>query len=125
MFDFHEKRKIRALLYSKFVIALLLIPVGFLSFSVYERYQKERETAEKRAERQAELDELNTRASALEAKLHYLESKRGIETEIRDRYDAVKEGEKAIILVGDGERNSPDIPEQEEETSFFRWLKFW
>lgn len=127
MFDFHEKRKIRNWLYSKPVLVLMLIPIGFLSVSVFERFEKERETAEKRDERQAELDVLNERAAAFEARVDYLKSERGIETEIRDRYDAVKKGEQAVIIVGDTSTIEYDnsLEENEEDKSFFSRLKFW
>lgn len=126
VFDFHEKRKIKSWLFSRTSIALLLIASGLLSVSVFERYQKERETAFKYTERAAELTELNARAAALESKVEYMESARGIEDEIRHRYDVVKEGEYAVIIM-DAEKatSTPLPPPPPEKKGFFSRLLFW
>ena len=129
MFDFHEKRKIKAWVYSWPMIVVLLIPIGFLSVSVYERYQKERDTKEKRDEQSVKLEALEERASALEAKVEYAKSTEGIEEEIRSRYDVAKEGEQIVIII-DGEEGSNTANVNASRTepkrkSFFKWLKFW
>ncbi len=126
MFDFHEKRKIKSWLFSRTSIALLLVASGLLSVSVFERYQKERETAVKYAERSAELVELNARAAALETKVAYMQSTRGIEDEIRHRYDVVKEGERAVIIMDEEKATTTPLPPlPEEERGFFSRLLFW
>lgn len=134
MFDFHEKRKIRSWLFSYPAIAVLLILSFFLAGSVHERYQKERETAAKRDERAAELDALRARTDALEAQVAFMQSERGIEEEIRSRYDAVRDGERMVVIVpheaalaastAQRERPSPP-PAVEPESGFFSWLFFW
>ena len=126
MFDFHEKRKIKSWLFSRTSIALLLVAYGLLSVSVFERYQKERETALKYDERSAELMELAARAAVLESKVEYMESARGIEDEIRHRYDVVKEGERAVIIM-DAEKatTTQQVLSAPEEKSFFSRLLFW
>ena len=118
MFDFHEKRKLRSVLFSWPTIALLFVASFFLAGSVYERYVKERETAVKRAERAIALADYRERAVALESKVAYMESERGIEEEIRNRYDATKEGERVAVIMGDSVA-SKAIPEQDvgEESS--------
>lgn len=130
MFDFHEKRKLKSLVFSKITIGVLLIASGLLSLSVYERYEKERETAHKRAERTADLLELEARAAALEEKVAYVQSARGIEEEVRDRYGALKAGERAVIVMerpGKQHASSTYAPPtaSEEAPSFFDWLFFW
>lgn len=128
MFDFNEKRKIRAWLYSKTMIVILLIPIGFLSMSVFERYQKERDTREVRAERSAELAEIEVHAAALEAKVEAALSDRGIEEEIRTRYDVAKEGEQVVIIIDDEEeQNEPqaETSPEPESNPILDFLKFW
>ncbi len=90
MFDFHEKRKIRSILYSKFTIGILLILVGFLLMSVYERYSVEREMAAKREAKERELHDLEYRAAVLESKVDDLRDARGVEEELRNRFDVAK-----------------------------------
>lgn len=127
MFDFHEKRKIKALVYSWPMIIVLLVPIGFLSVSVYERYQKERETREKRVEQQAELELLEARAARLEEKVEHAKSDEGIEEEIRSRYDVAKEGETVVVIVEEEQSDTREHTtlQTKEKKSFFDWLKFW
>lgn len=129
MFDYHEKRKIKSWLFSKTAIAVLLIPIVFLSVSVLERYEKERDTREKRAERALELEEIEARAAALEARVEAAESERGIESEIRRRYDVAKEGEQVVVIIDETEEQDATetvpVTTDSEERSFFDTLMFW
>lgn len=126
MFDFHEKRKIKSWLFSKPAIILLLAASAFLATSVYDLYGKERATAKKHAERAAELAELIAHADALEAEVTYMQSERGIEEEIRDRFDVVKEGEQAVIIL---ERRpatgTPSAAPEANNKGESPWWHFW
>lgn len=128
MFDFHEKRRIRELLYSKPAIGFLFLLTILLSISAYNRYEIARETKDRLEVKQAELDVLEKRADSLETKVRYLEDERGVEEELRSRFDVAKEGEDVIILVdephkGDG-AESIDAS-SDSKPSFFERLKFW
>lgn len=103
MFDFHEKRKIRAVLYSKPFVGLLLVGAIMLSTSVYDRYLVSQEIRGKLEDRHRELEALEARADALEQKVQYLKDNRGVEEEIRNRFDVAKEGEQVVILLGETE----------------------
>lgn len=105
MFDFHEKRKIRSILYSKVTVLFLVLLTGLLSFSVYNRFTVAEDMKVKLEAKRAELEELQTRATLLESKVEYLENERGLEEELRSRFDVVKEGEQVIILVDTEEKS--------------------
>ena len=132
MFDFHEKRKIRGILYSKLTIGALFLLAGLLSFSVYDRYIVAKEMERKLDLKQVELDALRARASALEAKVRFLGEERGVEEELRSRFDVVREGEQAVILIDSSERASvenhvqgPMVPEAPKDIGWVKRLKFW
>ncbi len=133
MFDFHEKRKIRSIVYSKPVVAVLVIITVVLSFSVYHRYTVAEEMKHKLNVREDELHELEQRATVLESKVQYLRDERGIEEELRNRFDVVKEGEQVIILVdepqgGEGKREILPLEGKAphaEDDSFLETFKFW
>jgi cell division protein FtsB len=133
MFDFHEKRKIRSFMYSKATILGLFGVALLLSFSVYDRYEVAREMEGKLESKQAELDALRERATALESKVKYLDDDRGLEEELRNRFDVVREGEQTVILIDSREGNGKEKPKDatvqqqtpEPEESFFEKLKFW
>jgi cell division protein FtsB len=131
VFDFHEKRKIKSWMFSKPAILFLLVISFFLARSVYERYQKERDTAEKHFERAAALASLEARAADLEREVGYIESARGIEEEIRNRFDVTKKGEQAVMVMDERESTSseasPEAPVAKEKPrrGVFSWLFFW
>ena len=133
MFDFHEKRKIKSILYSKVVVGILLLIAVLLSVSVYNRFVAAKEMRVKLDSRRAALHELEQRAEMLRAKVEYLDNDRGIEEELRNRFDVAREGEKVIILVNKRKENESSTQENfsngpegsELEKSTFDFLKFW
>ena len=133
MFDFHEKRKIRTIVYSKVSIGIILCLTVFLGISVFERFTVEREMAGKLEDKKQELETLKLRAEALESDVEHLKNERGIEEELRSRFDVVKEGEQVVVIL-DGENNreqklptSTSLTETNKKTvkSFWSVLKFW
>jgi cell division protein FtsB len=128
MFDFHEKRKIRRVVFSKFFIAFLFIIAIVIGRSVYERYTVAKEMATRLQTRTEELDALKTRALLLESKVEHLKNERGIEEELRSRFDVVKDGEQVVVILDDEDKDEVNaLPEATttEEKSFFRMFKFW
>ena len=131
MFDFHEKRKIRNILYSWPIIAVLVFCTVILSISVYHRYTVAHDMSIKLHERERELEKLKQQSAVLDAKVEYLKNDRGIEEELRNRFDVVREGEQVVILTGDSkqpkqESSTATPSEQETESrSFLEYLKFW
>jgi cell division protein FtsB len=129
MFDFHEKRKIRRIVYSKPMIGAIFLCTLMLSFSVYDRYVVSKEMKMKLDERYAELEELEMRAQALESKVQYLTDERGVEEELRNRFDVAKEGEQVVILV-DSKRGANATatvaapPVEEPKKRFWHIFKF-
>ncbi len=129
MFDFHEKRKIRAVLYSKPVFGILLIATIALSTSVYDRYVVARDMEAKLIEKQKELERIEERSKVLEEKVTYLKNDRGVEEEIRNRFDVAREGEKVVIIL-DGEDEQATSAEMATEVEvpdegFFTKMLFW
>ena len=134
MFDFHEKRKIRSWLYSRVSIAIILMVTLWLSTGVFERYQVEREMAAKREEKEAELKDLEARANVLNERVEHLLDDRGIEEELRSRFDVAKEGEQVVVIVEDESASNSSMNqgefssnEEEEDTGWSLWdmLPFW
>lgn len=134
MFDFHEKRKIRRIIFSKTVIGVLFALTILLSFSVFERYIIAREMQKKLDDKYAELNALTLRAQTLEKKVTYLSDERGVEEELRSRFDVAKEGEQVVILIDPKQSRkattSANYEDNQTDTytvkqSFFSRFKFW
>jgi len=129
MFDFHEKRKIRSFLYSKFVIGGLFLLAVLVSFSAYDRYTIAKEMKIKLEDRRVQLEEVKNRAQVLETKVEYFENDRGIEEELRNRFDVAKEGEQVVVLIdakeepGDKSKEAIEdesLQSEEKKKSWFR-----
>lgn len=80
--------------------------MGILSFialglgvSVWGRYEIDRMTREKREELTLEREALEARASALSAEIQDMESERGLEGEVREKFEVGSPGEKLIVIV--------------------------
>lgn len=133
MFDFHEKRKIKSFLYSRPVISVLFFIAIGMSVTVYDRYVVAKEMEGKLEVKRAELGQLKQRAEVLNAKVKYLEDERGIEEELRNRFDVAREGEQVVVLIDPKRQeykeasSAPSIEDsrQDEEKTFFSFLKFW
>ncbi len=69
--------------------------------SAYERYRVERDMAGRLHEREQELSELKERAALLEVNVDHLKNERGIEEEIRGRFDVAKDGEQVVVIIDD------------------------
>jgi cell division protein FtsB len=128
MFDFYEKRKLRGIIFSKITAGALFLAAGFLAVSAYDRFVAEQGTRERREERAAELMRAQQKAAALEAKVRWMESERGVEEAMREQFDVAKQGEEVIVIVdeslpADGKK-SEVFPLPEEE-SFLKKLEFW
>src|SRR3989344_2886416 len=114
MLEFHEKRKLKRLLYSKAVLFVLLVTVLIFARGVWGIYQKERNAREKRAEAQSMLTELQKREASLEANIARLKTQKGVEEEIRSRFDVAKEGEHVLILVDAPQEKKTESPREPE-----------
>lgn len=130
MFDFHEKRRIRRWLYSWYAVGCIFLLATLISFGTWKRFTVERQMFEKREAAEAELRAQKERRALMEGKVNHLKEDRGIEEEIRNRFDVAKEGEQVVILVGDAPKQESttesimDVREGKSE-SFWSIFKFW
>ncbi len=124
MFDFQQKRKFRSILESRITWVLLLVLLGSVLVSAYDRYLIAREMAGRRAEAEAELAELKARQDDLKAEVDYLSNERGIEAEVRRQFDVAREGEQVVIILGSDESAS-STTEATTTPKVRPWYRFW
>lgn len=99
MFDFYERRKIKQWLYSwPFLIILIVVSI-LLSHGVWEVFKQERQTRINKNQRLTHLEELEIRKNALQEEINRLNTERGVEEEIRQKFEVAKEGEEVIVIV--------------------------
>lgn len=126
MFDFHQKRKFRAVLnspYTQGVVFFLTLVVGW---SAYVRYDIAMEMRDRRIQAEQEATALEARKEVLKKQVEYLSSERGQEAEMRRQFDVALPGEQVVVIVEE-ENNEPailplDNTNVEEEK---RWYQFW
>ena len=70
---------------------------------------------EKREGLSASLGELEERASTLESDIERLDDPRGIETELRSRYEIAGEGEEVFVFVEEEIPTTSKIEEEEDK----------
>jgi len=99
MFDFYEKRKIKQKLYSWPFLIVLAAMSMFLIHGVWGVYEQERTTRINKNQRILYLEELKVREDSLDKEINRLNTDRGIEEEIRQKFEVAKDGERMIIIV--------------------------
>ncbi len=99
------------------ILVLLIVFVVFAN-GTWSVYQKSSFASENRELAQKELEELKVREIALREELVRLETKRGLEEEVRQKFDVGLEGEKMIVLV-----DAPEKKKLIEPREYTLWEK--
>lgn len=105
------------------IVACLIGAVIFMMFAVWDAYEKERTARIERRGAEALQVALDDRQVALEARISHLETERGVEEVLRERFLVTKEGEEVIILV-----DAPEPPLDTLESSrksIWETMKGW
>ena len=124
MFDFHEKRRMRNLVYSKISLFFLLVIIFLLAYTIWGVYQKERETQIKKTQRAQVLIEIEERERVLEEEIERLSTERGVEQEIRSKFDVARAGEQVLVIV-DAKEEDVLLESEEEASAWQRFLIFF
>lgn len=101
MNDFQQKGNIKKLLESWPVLILLFVLLIFFIFGVFRLFVKMRETAKNRRVTENKLSELSTTRDILSADINSLNTNKGLEENIREKFGLAKEGEGLIVVVED------------------------
>lgn len=99
MVDFQQKKKIRKVIYSRITILVLFIVIIFLFKAVYDIFEKERISANDVAAVERDYKSLESRQNMLKSEIDKLNTKEGIEEEIRGKFSVAKPGETVVVIV--------------------------
>lgn len=86
-------------------------------------YKKERDTRLRRIEQREVLDELEGREESLREEIERLSTERGIEEEVRSKFEVGKEGEEVVIIVDNPD--DEDVNKKEIEKTFLQKIFSW
>lgn len=120
-----QKRRFRKMLYSKISIIFLLAICVFLAKGLVGVHDKARESMDRRNLSAGRLDQLSAREEQLKKEIERLESRVGLEEELRNRYSFSKDGEKMIVIVDEeAKKTSKKVEEEKEITEkIATWFK--
>jgi len=118
MRDLEVKRKS---IYLKLVLATLLIIVALSIKAMWGSYQKYSESKATIDNLRAQYEKAESEKERLGSEIARLETKEGVEAEIRGKFSVVKPGEEVLVIVDDGK--ATETAETEEEKNV--WQKFW
>jgi len=125
MFDFYEKRKLKVLLGSPYVQAVVFLITVFVAWNAFTRFQIASEMADRREQVEIEAAVLQERKDSLETEVNYLSDERGIEAELRRQFDVAKDGEKVVVIVEEEETEEVETIPLAPSTNEKRWYQFW
>ena len=81
------------------VIVMLVAAVLFMGVAVWDVREKELSARHDKLQAESQFNALKERYEALKERTARLETERGVEEELRERFLVAKEGEEVIILV--------------------------
>jgi cell division protein FtsB len=118
MREFQERNKTKSRLYSKTSLVGLIFVLTLVIRGGFGVYIKEKDSRAEMARVLAQKQELEQRLETMDQHNELLKTPTGIETEIRHKFDVVKEGEGVIVIV---DKEIPII--EEDKRGIVK--KFW
>ncbi len=97
----------RRILYSRVTLVLVIILAGFMANTVWHTYLRQQASLDDRQRVEAKLTTVENRATQLTATINALKTPYGVEREIRNKFNVVKEGEELIMIVGGEATGTP------------------
>jgi cell division protein FtsB len=127
VFDFYQKRKLRAIVNSPYTQGFILLLVLLVGWSAYVRYDIAMEMVERREAAELQAAALEAKKQELKERVEYLSGERGIEAEMRRQFDVALEGEQVVVIVDDEPETATvmPLPTTTKETDDAKWYQFW
>lgn len=119
MATFQQRRDPMRLMWRRVVAVVLLLLIALAVRGVWGAYKKSQDSYVLKVEAQAKLQDLEKREYELRADIANLRSEKGVEAELRERYDLAKDGEGVVVIV------DPPAPPPEPKPTTFQRFKSW
>ncbi|MFA6524135.1 MAG: septum formation initiator family protein [Candidatus Paceibacterota bacterium] len=121
MKNFQKSNKFKNIVQSKPVLFLLVILVLFFIWNMVSLFDKMQDTVKNRKIVEDKINELQKDKQKLSSDIASLNTDKGIEESIRNKFGLAKEGEDIIVVVED--KNLSEVKKGEEAKGFFSFLK--
>jgi len=109
-----EKNKIKKIIYSWPVLIFLLLILLLVVKGVWSVYQTQKISLENKLSSEKEYQELERRNQLLSSDLALLETDKGKEMEIREKFQVIKAGEQLAVIIDSSEEEESQIDLHEE-----------
>lgn len=110
MLDFYQKRKLRAVMNSRWTQGVLGVLAFAMLWNAFERYTIAAMMSERRELVEMEAAALQSQKETLETQVQYLRDDRGIEAEMRRQFDIALPGEEVVVILEDQDKESEVEP---------------
>jgi hypothetical protein len=121
MREFQKRRLLRKIFLSRPAFVALLLVVAYLAVLVNGVYQRTREVVLKNRELERDIRDLEEKKERLEGDLLAFQSPKGVERELRDKFQIKKPGEQYVIVM-EKEKTFKEDNVSERKTGFFQRL---
>lgn len=111
MRNFQKKKGISSFLYSVPFLSFLGIVALLFSYSMIGLVGKMRETTQNKELAESKVAELKQNKENLNQEIAKLNTTKGLEENIRERFGVVKEGEQVIVVVDEKENQNQESDE--------------
>ncbi len=119
MYRFEQRRDPTRILWNRLGAVLLLVVLAIALRGVWGVYKKAQESRVIREEAEATLGDLQVREAELRGEISVLSTDRGVEQELRERYDLAKADEGVVVIV------EPPAPPPEPRPTNLQRFKSW
>ena len=99
MREFQERNKVKKRVYSKTVLLGLFLFLILITKGAFSVYAKERDSREEMERILKQKQELQARLDTMNGHNELLKTEAGVEAEIRNKFDVVKQGEGVVVIV--------------------------
>ena len=120
MRNFQEQNKWSHIMQSRPVLFILFLIVVFFLWSIIGLVSKAEETSKNKNLAEDRKQELLDKKERLTKDIEKLNTEKGIEESIRDKFGYVKQGEEMIVVV---ENKNPTIVPDQKATGIFGFFK--
>ena len=116
---------------SPFTLVVIVVIFIFLIKAVWNMREKVISSSENLNTVSAELSRLENRQSDLADKIKYLSTEQGVESELRTKYRAIRDGESVAVIVDDNQTasvidaSSTDLIINEKKSWTRKFLQFF
>ena len=121
MSNFQDKKSRKKFFQSKPVLVVLSLLLILFLFDVVKLASKASETKKNKEIAQAKITELQEQKVKLEADIQKLNTEKGIEENIREKFGLAKEGEGMIVIVDDESKSTEE--NLEKKSGFLEFFK--